>query len=56
MSGRLLARIIHDGSLRNRAVVRQDGRVEPRGATSDVTQPVEAARGEPAREPAEHDE
>ncbi len=30
-AGRGLARIIHDGSSRNRGVASRDGRVEPRG-------------------------
>ena len=45
-----LARIIHDGSSRNREVAKRDGRVEPRETEAYLKQYVEAARGEPARQ------
>ena len=43
-----LARIIHDGSLRNRAVVRRDRRAEPRGRKAYLKQHVDRPSGEPA--------
>ena len=46
---RRLARIIHDGSSRNRAVAKRDGHAEPHEAEAYLKQYVEAARGEPAR-------
>ena len=44
----LLARIIHDGSLRNRAVAKRDRRAEPRGRKADSKQYVDRPSGEPA--------
>ena len=44
-----LARIIHDGSSRNRAVASRDGRVEPRGTEAYLIEYVEGLSGEPAR-------
>ena len=44
-----LARIIHDGSLRNRGVAWRDGRVEARGPEAYLKQYVEGPSGEPAR-------
>ena len=46
------ARIIHDGSSRNRAVASRDGRAEPRGTEAYWNQYVEGLSGEPARMPA----
>ncbi len=46
-----LAHIIHDGSLRNRAVASRDGRVEPRRREAYSLQYVDRLRGEPARLP-----
>ena len=45
---RRLARIIHDGSSRNRAVAKRDGHAEPHEAEAYLKQYVEAAQGEPA--------
>ncbi len=44
-----LARIIHDGSWRNRAVALRDEHADPPETEAYLTQYVEAARGEPAR-------
>ena len=44
-----LTRIIHDGSLRNRAVAWRDERVEPRGPDAYLKQYVEGLSGEPTR-------
>jgi hypothetical protein len=49
-----LARIIHDGSSRNRAVARRDGHAEPREGEACLKQHVETLRGEPARQDAFH--
>ncbi len=46
---RALARIIRDGSLRNRPVASRDGRVEPRGREVYSLQYVDRLSGEPAR-------
>jgi hypothetical protein len=43
-----LARIIHDGSLRNRAVAKRDRRAEPRGRKAYLKQYVDRPSGEPA--------
>ena len=43
-----LARIIHDGSWRNRAVATRDRRVEPRGREAYLKQYVDRPNGEPA--------
>jgi hypothetical protein len=43
-----LARIIHDGSLRNRAVAKRDRRTEPRGRKAYLKQYVDRPSGEPA--------
>jgi hypothetical protein len=44
----LQARIIHDGSSRNRAVATRDGRAEPRGREAYLKQYVDRLNGEPA--------
>jgi hypothetical protein len=44
----VLARVIHDGSSRNRAVARRDGRAEPRGREADLKQSVDRPSGESA--------
>ncbi len=44
-----LARVIHDGSLRNRAVALRDGRPEPRGREAYSLQYVDRLSGEAAR-------
>ena len=44
-----LARIIHDGSWRNRAVASRDGRVEPRRREAYSLEYVDRLSGEPAR-------
>ena len=46
--GVLLARIIHDGSSRNRAVAKRDRRAEPRGREAYLKQYVARPNGEPA--------
>ena len=46
---RRIARIIHDGSSRNRAVAKRDGHAESHEAEAYLKQYVEAARGEPVR-------
>jgi hypothetical protein len=43
-----LARIIHDGSWRNRAVATRDRRAEPRGKEAYLKQYVDRPNGEPA--------
>ena len=43
-----LARIIHDGSSRNRAVAMRDRRAEPRGREAYLKQYVDRPNGEPA--------
>ena len=43
-----LARIIHDGSSRNRAVAKRDRRAEPRGREAYLKQYVDRLSGEPA--------
>ena len=43
------ARIVHDGSSRNRAVASRDGRAEPRGTEAYLKEYVERLSGEPAR-------
>jgi hypothetical protein len=43
-----LARIIHDGSLRNCGVALRDGRVEPRWREAYLKQYVDRPNGEPA--------
>ena len=43
-----LARIIHDGSSRNRAVATRDRRAEPRGREAYLKQYVDRPNGEPA--------
>ena len=43
-----LARIIHDGSSRNRAIARRDRRAEPRGREAYLKQYVDRLNGEPA--------
>src|SRR5438128_783737 len=45
---RRLARIIHDGSSRNRAVAKRDRRAEPRGRKAYLKQYVDRLNGEPA--------
>ena len=45
----LLARIIHDGSSRNRQDAMRDGHAERRGTKAYLKQYVEVARSEPAR-------
>ncbi len=45
----LLARIIYDGSLRNRPGALRDGRVEPRWREAYSLQYVDRLSGEPAR-------
>jgi hypothetical protein len=45
---RLLARIIHDGSSRNRAVVKRDRREELRGRDAYLKRYVDRLSGEPA--------
>jgi len=45
----ILARIIHDGSLRNRPVASRDGRVEARGREAYSLQYGDRLSGEPAR-------
>jgi hypothetical protein len=42
------ARIIHDGSSRNRAVAMRDRRAEPRGREAYLKQYVDRPSGEPA--------
>lgn len=42
----ILARIIHGGSLRNRAVALRDGHVEPPGREADLKQFVDRPSGE----------
>ena len=49
LAGVRLARIIHDGSLRNRAVAWRDERVELRRPEAYLKQYVEGLSGEPAR-------
>jgi len=44
----LQARIIHDGSSRNRAVAKRDRRAEPRGREAYLKQYVDRPNGEPA--------
>ncbi len=44
----ILARIIHDGSWRNRAVARRNRRAEPRGREAYLKQYVDRLNGEPA--------
>ena len=44
-----LARIIHEGSSRNRGDTMRDGRVEARGPEAYLKQYVEGPSGEPAR-------
>ncbi len=46
------ARIIHDGSSRNRAVAWRDGRAEPRGTEAYLKEYGEGLSGEPASLPA----
>ncbi len=48
ISTTVLARIIHDGSSRNREVAWQDGHVEARETKTYLKQYVDVARGEPA--------
>jgi len=43
-----LARIIHEGSSRNRAVAKRDRRVEPRRREAYLKQYVDRPSGEPA--------
>ena len=43
-----LARIIHDGSSRNRIVAKRDGRAEPRGTEAYLKQCIEGPSGETA--------
>ena len=43
------ARIIHDGSSRNRAVAKRDGRAETRGREAYLKQYVDRPSGESAR-------
>ena len=45
-----LARIIHDGSSRNRVVAKRDGQAQPRGTEAYLKQYVEGLRGEHARQ------
>ena len=44
----ILARIIHDGSWRNRAVARRNRRAEPRGREAYLKQYVDRPSGAPA--------
>ena len=46
---RVLARIIHDDSWRNRAVARRDGQAKPRRTKAYLKQYVEGLSGEHAR-------
>jgi hypothetical protein len=45
---RIVAHIIQDGSLRNRAVAKRDRRAEPRGRKAYLKQYVDRPNGEPA--------
>ena len=48
INGSTLARIIHDGSMRNRAVAKRERRAESRGRKAYLKQYVDRQSGEPA--------
>src|SRR2546428_10296920 len=52
VNAKRLARIIHDGSSRNRAVASRDGRAEARGREAYSLQYGDRLSGEPGRLPA----